>query len=395
MSDFTFNTTPSIRQIRGGAARMGQILSTMAFAAPGAPVLVVTDPGIMSLGLADAALADLRASGFAVTLFDTVEPDPKATTVLKAADTARAIGAACVLGFGGGSSMDVAKVVSLVAGSDQPLDEMYGVGLARGTRLPLVLVPTTAGTGSEVTMVSILTTGTSDTGTSEKKGVVSPILLPDIALLDADLTLGLPPAITAATGVDAMVHAIEAYTSTSPNNNPLSRMLALQALDLLAANIREAVFNGSNADARSNMLLGSMLAGQAFANSPVAAVHALAYPVGSLFHVPHGLSNALVLPEVMRFNAPACGPAYADLAPHIFPDIDTDRDSQAIAADLIDRLADLNTDLGLAPGLRGVGIGQGDIDKLATDAMNQTRLLVNNPREVTIDDARRIYHASL
>lgn len=390
MTDFTFNTTPLIRQVRGGAGRMGDILGSMPFATIGAPVLFVTDPGIMKLGLADAALADLEDKGFAVTLFDSVEADPRATTVQSAADIARDIGAACVVGFGGGSSMDVAKVVSLLANAHQPLDEMYGVGQARGSRLPLVLVPTTAGTGSEVTMVSILTTGT-----SEKKGVVSPLILPDIALLDADLTLGLPPAITAATGVDAMVHAIEAYTSTSPNNNPLSRMLACQALDLLGANIREAVFNGTNAEARSNMLLGSMLAGQAFANSPVAAVHALAYPVGSLFHVPHGLSNALVLPEVMRFNAPVCGPLYADLAPHIFPDIDTARDSQAIAAELIDRLAALNTDLGLEPGLRGVGITEGDIDKLASDAMNQTRLLVNNPREVTLEDARRIYQASL
>ncbi|MBB93446.1 MAG: alcohol dehydrogenase [Rhodobacteraceae bacterium] len=390
MSDFTFNTTPSIRQLRGGAAKMGEILGTMASAGPGASVLFVTDPGIMSLGLADAALADLEDKGFAVTLFDKVEPDPKATTVLDAAQIARDSAATCVVGFGGGSSMDVAKVVALAARSDQPLDEMYGVGLARGQRLPLVLVPTTAGTGSEVTMVSILTTGT-----SEKKGVVSPIILPDIALLDADLTLGLPPAITAATGVDAMVHAIEAYTSTSANNNPLSRMLACQALDLLAANIREAVFNGTNAEARANMLLGSMLAGQAFANSPVAAVHALAYPVGSLFHVPHGLSNALVLAQVMRFNAPACSAQYAELAPHIFPDIDMARDSQAITAELIDRLATLNTELGLEPGLRGVGIAETDIGKLASDAMNQTRLLVNNPREVTLEDAKRIYEAAL
>ena len=389
MRDFTFNTTPSIRQIRGGAAQIGDILTGMGLTS-GAPVLFVTDPGLMKLGLAGPALADLHAKGFAVTLFDSVEPDPKATTVLGAAAIARDIGAQIVIGFGGGSSMDVAKVAALVAASDQPLDEMYGVGLARGGRLPLILVPTTAGTGSEVTAVSILTTGT-----SEKKGVVSPIILPDIALLDADLTLGLPPAITAATGVDAMVHAIEAYTSTSANNNPISRILATQALDLLAANIREAVFNGSNADARANMLLGSMLAGQAFANSPVAAVHALAYPVGSLFHVPHGLSNALVLPEVMRFNAPMFAAQYAELAPHIFPDIDQSQGAQGIAAELIDRLASLNTELGLEPGLRGVGIGEGDIDKLASDAMNQTRLLVNNPREVTLEDAKRIYQASL
>lgn len=177
--------------------------------------------------------------------------------------------------------------------------------------------------------------------------------------------------------------------------NPMSRGLACQALRLLSANIREAVTNGTNVEARENMLLGSMLAGQAFANAPVAAVHALAYPVGALFHVPHGLSNALVLAQVMRFNAPACAGQYAELAPHIFPDIDLSQGAQGVAADLIDRLAALNTELGLEPGLRSVGIGDGDIDKLAQDAMNQTRLLVNNPREVTLDDARTIYQAAL
>lgn len=216
----------------------------------------------------------------------------------------------------------------------------------------------------------------------------------DLEVGTCDLTLGLPPAVTAATGVDAMVHAIEAYTSKSANNNPISRMLAVQALDLLGANIHEAVHNGTNREARANMLLGSMLAGQAFANSPVAAVHALAYPVGSLFHVPHGLSNALVLAEVMRFNAPSCATLYAELAPHVFPDIQGSNADEITAA-FIDRLVVLNADLGLESGLRGVGISEADVDKLASDAMNQTRLLVNNPRDVTEEDARNIYRASL
>ena len=160
-------------------------------------------------------------------------------------------------------------------------------------------MPTTAGPGSEVTPVSIITVGE-----EEKRGVSSPLILPDIALLDADLTLGLPAPITAATGVDAMVHAIEAYASANANNNPLSRMLAREALRLLGANIESAVFDGSDRAVRANMLLGSMLAGQAFANSPVAAVHALAYPIGGTFHIPHGLSNALVLPQVLHSNRP-------------------------------------------------------------------------------------------
>ena len=390
MTDFTFNTTPSIRQIPGGAGRLGEILGGLPFADSASNVLFVTDRGIVSLGLAEAALENLKQNGFQVTIFDGVEPDPKAATVVEAVEIAKQREAACVIGFGGGSSLDVAKMIALLARSSQPLDELYGVNQAKGERLPLVLVPTTAGTGSEVTAVSILTTGT-----EEKKGVVSPIILPDIALLDADLTLGLPPKITAATGVDAMVHAIEAYTSRSPNNNPISKALARQALDLLGANIREAVFNGSNKVARENMLLGSMLAGQAFANSPVAAVHALAYPVGSLFHVPHGLSNALVLEAVMRFNAPECAAEYAELAPHVFPGIDTNRSSQAIAADFTERLGQLNAELGLEAGLQHVGIARSDIPRLALDAMKQTRLLVNNPRELSLEDAQRIYEASL
>ena len=390
MGDFIFNTTASVRQIAGGAARLGDSLADLPGVKPGAAVFFVTDPGLMSLGLADAALDHLRQQGFVVTVYDEVEADPKASTVQEAAGLAIQAGADCVVGFGGGSSMDVAKVVALLLGSSQPLDEMYGVAQARGQRKPLLLVPTTAGTGSEVTPISILTTGT-----SEKKGISSALILPDIAVLDCDLTLGLPPAITAATGVDAMVHAIEAYTSRSANNNPISKMLAVQALDLLASNIRDAVADGQNRAARANMLLGSMLAGQAFANSPVAAVHALAYPVGALFHVPHGLSNALVLAQVMRFNASEAGAEYAALAPHIFPDINMARDSQAITSELIDRLTELNTDLGLEPGLRGVGITAGDLDRLANDAMNQTRLLVNNPREVTQADARQIYEAAL
>ena len=390
MANFTFNTTPSIRQILGGAAQLGELLRGLPFAKDRTEVLFVTDPGIVKIGLCDAALENIRQSGFKVTVFDSVAPDPKATTVLEAVDIAKENNIACVVGFGGGSSMDVAKVVALLAISDQPIDAAYGVNQATGSRLPLVLVPTTAGTGSEVTAVSILTTGT-----TEKKGIVSPIILPDVALLDAKLTVGLPPHVTAATGVDAMVHAIEAYTSKSANKNPISGILAVHALDLLGANIRTAVSDGSDIDARANMLLGSMLAGQAFANSPVAAVHALAYPIGSLFHVPHGLSNALVLAEVMRFNAPFCAEAYAELAPHVFQDIDRDRASDAVCHDFIDRLVQMNIDLGLESGLRQVGIKEADLDRLSSDAMNQTRLLVNNPREVTQQDARRIYQASL
>jgi alcohol dehydrogenase class IV len=240
-----------------------------------------------------------------------------------------------------------------------------------------------------VTPVSIITVGA-----EEKRGVSSPVILPDIAVLDADLTVGLPAHITAATGVDAMVHAIEAYASKSANNNPLSKMLAREALRLLGANIEAAVFNGQDKDARSAMLLGSMLAGQAFANSPVAAVHALAYPIGGIFHVPHGLSNALVLPHVLRFNAPDAHALYAEIAADAFPQLAEVEGSQARCAAFIDALADLSAHLGMQTRLRDVNIPEDAIAKMASDAMVQQRLLVNNPRELTERDALNIYKAA-
>jgi len=283
--------------------------------------------------------------------------------------------------------MDVAKLAALLARSGEPLASAYGVGLAKGPRLPLLLAPTTSGTGSEVTPIAIVTTGA-----SEKRGVVSPLLLPDLAILDPELTAGLPAAVTAATGIDAMVHAIEAFTSASPNNNPVSRALAREALALLAANIERAVSHSRDMDARSAMLLGSMLAGQAFANSPVAAVHALAYPIGGIYHVPHGLSNALVLPEVLRFNAVAAHEAYAELAAIIFPDLAALPGSVRAEA-FCDAMAALSHRLGLPQRLRDVGIPNDAIGRLAEDAMKQTRLLVNNPRPLALADAQAIYEA--
>ncbi|MCR9061634.1 MAG: iron-containing alcohol dehydrogenase, partial [Rhodobacteraceae bacterium] len=261
---------------------------------------------------------------------------------------------------------------------------------AKGPRLPLVLVPTTAGTGSEVTPISIITVGE-----EEKRGVVSPLLLPDIAILDPSLTLGLPAAVTAATGIDAMVHAIEAYASKSANNNPVSRSLAIEALRLLGANIEAAVFSPGNVNARSAMLAGSMMAGMAFANSPVAAVHALAYPLGGIFHIPHGLSNALVLPHVLRFNNSVAADTYSEIATALFPDLSETSDAADRAEAFAQRLAELSSKIGLQTRLSDVGITESNLPKLAQSAMMQTRLLVNNPRELTETDALEIYKAAL
>jgi alcohol dehydrogenase class IV len=385
MRPFTFNTTPSMVFESGAAKRLGALVSRKL----GARVLFVTDPGLRSLGLCDAALASLGAEGIATEIFDQVESDPSRATLMAAVEAGREAGVTGVIGFGGGSSLDVAKLAAMLIGSGEDLDAAWGVGQARGPRLPLVLVPTTAGTGSEVTPVSIITVGE-----EEKRGVSSPVILPDMAVLDPELTLGLPPHITAATGVDAMVHAIEAYASRSANNNPASRMLAHEALRLLGANIEAAVFDGRNTEARGNMLLGSMLAGQAFANSPVAAVHALAYPIGGGFHVPHGLSNALVLPHVLRFNAPDAAHLYAEIAADAFPRLAAEEGAQGRCAAFIEALAGLSRKLGMKTRLREVGIGEEHLPKMAADAMKQQRLLVNNPRNVTEADALAIYRAA-
>jgi alcohol dehydrogenase class IV len=384
MAGFTFNTAPSVIFGAGTLSQIGAITATRL----GPHVMLVTDAGLVKAGLIDPALSALQEAGVAVDVFDKVVADPPEAVVLEAVDKARAFGAEAVIGLGGGSSLDVAKLVALLLRSGEALGTIYGVGLSKGPRLPLLLAPTTAGTGSEVTPISIVTTGV-----HEKKGVVSPFLIPDIALLDPDLTLGLPPHVTAATGIDAMVHAIEAFTSTSANNNPVSRALASEALRLLGRNIRQAVHHGLDREARSAMLLGSMLAGQAFANSPVAAVHALAYPIGGHFGVPHGLSNALVLPHVLRFNAPVAGAAYAELAPHVFPHL-ADEPEATRAQAFVDALITLAAEIGLQPRLRDVGIPAEAVPMMAQDAMKQTRLLVNNPRPVTIDDARAIYEAA-
>ncbi|MBB3222419.1 iron-containing alcohol dehydrogenase [Pseudoduganella umbonata] len=389
MNDFSFSTVPHIVSAIGASSRLGELVRDRFPDTHRA--LVVTDAGFLATGLAAAPIASLANAGFHVKTCSDVIADPPENVVLAAVDTARQHATDIVIGLGGGSSMDVAKLIAVLAGSGQPLAEAYGIGNVRGNRLPLVQIPTTAGTGSEVTNIAIVTTGS-----TTKMGVVAPQLYADMAILDAELTLGLPPHVTAATGIDAMVHAIEAYTSRH-KKNPLSDILAREALQLLWANLHVAC--EARADravqlaARQAMLLGALLAGQAFSNAPVAAVHALAYPIGGIFHVPHGLSNALVLPHVLRFNAPAAAERYAELAAIVVPGAHGTAEAKAEAFTVA--MAELAGRTGIAGTLREVGIREEDLDRLADDAMLQTRLLGNNPREVTRDDARAIYGAAL
>lgn len=384
MKSFAFSTVPHLISEAGASDHLGTHVLTRFPQVRRA--MIVTDPGFLKTGLVGTPAASLEQAGISVHVYSDIQADPPEAVVLKAVQFAQANEIDIVIGLGGGSSMDVAKLVAVLAGSGQPLAQAFGIGNVKGERLPLVQIPTTAGTGSEVTNIAIVTTGA-----TTKMGVVSPQLYADLAILDAKLTLGLPSMVTAATGIDAMVHAIEAFTSKH-KKNPMSDSLARQALALLSANLLTACKNGNDLDARQAMLLGAYFAGQAFSNAPVAAVHALAYPIGGIFHVPHGLSNSLVLPHVLRFNLPNATAHYAELACIIAPGTQGSDDAKAEA--LIVAMQQIAAKTGIETTLRQVGIQETDLDRLADDAMLQTRLLANNPRDVTRDDARAMYVAA-
>jgi alcohol dehydrogenase class IV len=372
-----FQTTRRIVAEPGSVNRLGALARELGVKR----ALLVTDHGIFASSLHRRATDALKMADVDFVVEHNVIADPPEGMVLEAVTKARALRIDGVIGFGGGSSMDVAKVIATLVPSQQKIEDIYGVGNVRGARLPLIQVPTTAGTGSEVTQIAIITTGE-----TTKTGIVSPQLLPDIALLDAELTLGLPPQVTAATGIDAMVHAIEAYTSRHKKNH-YSDVLAREALRLLSAHLLVAVKDGKNLESRSAMLYGAMLAGQAFANSPVAAVHALAYPLGGHYHISHGLSNSLMLPHVLRFNLPAAEKLYAELCTCM----PTARSGPASGERFIELVTDLIRQTEIPRTLKEVNIPKADLPMLARDAMLQQRLLVNNPREVTEADALRLY----
>ena len=383
MSPFQFQTVPNIIAGLGSIQQLKALLTEQ----NNQRVLLVTDPGMVQLQLHAPVLETLEAAECDYRIYASVQADPPEHIVLEAAEFARQNQIDTVIGFGGGSSLDVAKIIALLAHPEQKqqLHEMYGVNQAQKPRLPLILIPTTAGTGSEVTPISIVTTGE-----TTKTGIVSAALYADVTILDANFTQNLPAHITAATGIDAMVHAIEAYTSKHKKNF-YADMLAIQALKLLNQNLHLVLKDGNNIEARQNMLVGSMLAGQAFANAPVAAVHALAYPLGGHFHLSHGHSNALVLTEVLKFNAPAAKQQYAELMTLLDPS----------SKGCVDGLCDLFIDhmqnyldrSGLTLKLNALNVPENMLEQLAEDAMLQTRLLQNNPRDMEKQDALAIYQA--
>lgn len=383
MQRFQFQTVPNIIAGLGTIGELHQILQKGKYVR----VLLVTDQGMIAQNLHEEVLYIINEAGLDYAIYADVQADPPEHIIADAISFARQEQIDVVIGFGGGSSLDVAKIIAVLSHPQQTqcLNELYGIDQVEGPRLPLILIPTTAGTGSEVTPISIVTTGE-----TTKTGIVSPLLFADIAIQDASFTRGLPKHITAATGIDAMVHAIEAYTSKI-KKNPYSDMLAKQALKLLNNNLTRVLEDGDDLEARQNMLVGSMLAGQAFANAPVGAVHALAYPLGGHFHLSHGHSNAIVLAEVLKFNAPAAKQKYAELMTWLDPH------SKGCHDGLTDLFIDhFNNHLqrsGLPLKLAQLDIPEHILMILAEDAMKQTRLLQNNPRDMTVEDALQIYQA--
>ncbi len=385
MQKFSFHTATEIKCESGGLSNLGQTVAEKGKHS----VLLITDSGIVKAGIAKIAVSSLQESGIDVRLFDQVLPDPSMDIVRDAAAIARDFSVDLIVGLGGGSSLDVAKIVAVLAVSDQPLEEMLGVDNVKDNRLPLIQVPTTSGTGSEVTYVSVLTGP--DNG---KRVIYSPQLLPDVALLDASLTLGVPPHVTAATGLDAIVHAVEAYTSRT-RKNVISDGLAEKALDLLYSNLPVVLSNPGDLEARENMLIGSMLAGMAFVNASVGAVHGLSLPLGGRFHIPHGHANALLMAEIFGFNLPEAEAEYARLAQVIAPN--TQLDSEAKAAEhFVAAMHDLLHNSGLVTRLSELGVTEDAIPLMADETLAfMQRQLQNNPKDMNFEDICQVYRAAL
>ena len=379
-----FSTTPRIVMGPGSAKTIGAEVKARGIKR----VLIVTDKGVIGAGLLKSIEESFKAAKIKYSIFDKVEPDPRYEIVadcVKMAETARA---QMLVGIGGGSPMDITKTAAVMLTNKGPIGAYFGINLIPKPGLPIILIPTTAGTGSEVTPIAIL----SDEGEKLKKGIVSPYLFPAMAFLDAELTMGLPPHVTAATGMDALIHAIEAYTSI--NATTITDMYCIKAMELIYKNIRIAYAKGDNIEARSAMMEGALLAGIGFANAGVTAVHAFAYPIGAEFHIPHGIANTLMLPHVIRFNVLGNLDKFAQLAKPF--GIHTEGlDNLAIVDKVIAAIDRLTDDLKVPRHLADFGVKEKDIPKLAEGALKSVRLLVNNPRNLTLDDAKKIFKDAL
>lgn len=350
-------------------------------------VLVVTDPGVVKAGLVASPREVLRRAGLEVEIYDGVEPEPPVRVV---DDCIRAVnrgGYDLVVGLGGGSALDVAKGAAALAPNGGKALDYVGADRVPKRGLPKILVPTTAGTGSEATRVFVIT----DESENMKKAVFSNFLLADVAILDPLLTVSMPPSVTADTGMDAMVHAVEAYVSV--NTTPYAEILALAAIELIAQSLPAAFAKGSNLQARYNMLLAANLAGAAFTSGGLGAVHGLAYVLGTEYHMAHGRSNAIMLPHVMAFNVPGNPQKYADIARSMGEPVEGlslfEAAERAVTA--VRRLLDL---IQVPCALSKYGIPREDLARLVAGGLKQSRLFVPNPRDLSERDVEAIYAAA-
>ena len=347
-------------------------------------ILIISDKGVAGAGLIARPQALLEEAGASVSIIDDTPPEPSVEQVESILAAAQGTAWDLVIGIGGGSAMDVAKIVAVMLNNDVKLRDLLNKAPIPHRGIPTVMVPTTAGTGSEATPNSIILVPEDEL----KVGIVSPKLMPDCVILDPQMTLGLPPAITASTGMDALCHAIECYTSKK--GNPFSEMIALKAIRLISRSIREAFKNGKNLDARHDMLLGAFYGGMCIATSSTTAVHALAYPLGGKYRIAHGISNAILLPYVMQFNAVGNEAKFRDIAEAMGIDIARLSDAEATQA-FIAALFAFNHDLEIPANLKRWNITEADLETLVEGAAKVTRLLDNNPRPMNKDDIRAVY----
>ena len=346
--------------------------------------LIVTDPGVYQSGLVNPVKEQLSKAKLSVEVSSGSEPEPTLPKLNLATNELRKGNYDLLVGLGGGSSMDTAKGLSVLLAHGGDGQDYIGVDKVPGPGIPIFTIPTTAGTGSEVTNIAIF----GDPEKELKLGMVSPYLLARLALVDPTLTYGCPPGITAACGIDALVHAIECYTSTKANN--FTDALAVEAMRLIIGSLRTAVNNGSDEEARNHMSEGALLAGIAFGNAGVAAVHALAYPLGARFHISHGVANGLLLPYVMECNLPANLPKYAVVAQMLGER--TEGLSLREAAERgVEAVKALATDIGIPLHLQALGVPKEALKGMAVATMDVTRLLANNPKKLTLDDVQGIW----
>ncbi|MHB8984686.1 MAG: iron-containing alcohol dehydrogenase [Eubacteriales bacterium] len=354
----------------------------------GSKVLILTDRGVMKTGIPEMAKDILIKDGIDTQIYDKVEPEPTIESFEECLQVAREGKFNLVVGIGGGSSMDISKLLSAMMTNTGKVQDYFGVNLLKNPGIPKVAIPTTSGTGSEVTPIGIL----KDVEKELKIGVVSPYNYPDAAIVDPLLTLKLPANVTASTGMDALTHAIEAYTSLGAS--PVTDILAEKAIALIASSLRTAVSNGSDVGARYDMSLGSLLAGISFANAGVTAVHALSFPLGGAFKVPHGIANTVMLPYVMEYNYVAKLDKFAKVAELMGEKI-SQLSAREAAAKSIDSVKALAYDIEVPTGLREINVPEAALKQLAEGASTVTRLLVNNPRQMGLAEITKIFERAM